>query len=331
MKVQIYTGAMPLVAKSGVGQAILHQRKMLREAGVATTDRWEKTGPIHLNTVFPDAALTAMLARKKGRKVVYYGHSTMEDFRNSFIGSNLLAPLFKRWITFCYNLGDVVIPPTDYSKGLLKSYGIKKPVYSLTNGIDTEFFAPSLKARMRFRTRYRLAENEKVVISAGHFIERKGITAFVEMARRVPECTFIWFGHTPLNLVPAAVKEAIESAPGNCRFPGFVSQAELRDAYCGADLFAFLSSEETEGIVVLEALACGVPVLVKDIPVYRGWLEDGVNAYMAEDVDGFVKKAKGMLDGRLPSLTEAGMRTAQSRSMRATGEKLKAIYRKENI
>ena len=59
MKVQIYTGAMPLVAKSGVGQAILHQRKMLREAGVATTDRWEKTGPIHVNTVFPDAALIA--------------------------------------------------------------------------------------------------------------------------------------------------------------------------------------------------------------------------------------------------------------------------------
>ena len=99
MKVQIYTGSMSLVAKSGVGQAILHQRMMLSEAGVATTDKWEDEGPIHLNTVFPDAALTAILARKKGRKVVYYGHSTMEDFKNSFIGSNLLAPLFKKWIT----------------------------------------------------------------------------------------------------------------------------------------------------------------------------------------------------------------------------------------
>ena len=95
MKVQIYTGSMSLVAKSGVGQAILHQRMMLSEAGVATTDKWEDEGPIHLNTVFPDAALTAILARKKGRKVVYYGHSTMEDFKNSFIGSNLLAPLLN--------------------------------------------------------------------------------------------------------------------------------------------------------------------------------------------------------------------------------------------
>ncbi len=46
MKVQIYTGSMSLVAKSGVGQAILHQRMMLSEAGVATTDKWEDEGPI---------------------------------------------------------------------------------------------------------------------------------------------------------------------------------------------------------------------------------------------------------------------------------------------
>lgn len=331
MKVQIYTGSMSLVAKSGVGQAILHQRMMLSEAGVATTDKWEDEGPIHLNTVFPDAALTAILARKKGRKVVYYGHSTMEDFKNSFIGSNLLAPLFKRWITFCYNLGDVVITPTDYSRGLLKSYGIKKPIYSLSNGIDTRFFAPSAKARRRFRDKYRIGDSEKVIISAGHFIERKGLPEFVEMARQMPECRFIWFGHTPLSMVPLAIRQAIETAPQNCLFPGFVSQAELRDAYCGADLFAFLSSEETEGIVVLEALACGIPALLRDIPVYSGWLTDGENVYMAGNDREFVKKARAMLDGSLPSLTEAGMRTAQSRSMRATGERLREIYKKEGM
>ena len=97
MKVQIYTGSMSLVAKSGVGQAILHQRMMLSEAGVATTDKWEDEGPIHLNTVFPDAALTAILARKKGRKVVYYGHSTMEDFKNSVISNTTrLSPSWRR-------------------------------------------------------------------------------------------------------------------------------------------------------------------------------------------------------------------------------------------
>lgn len=331
MRVQIYTGSLQLVAHSGVGQAILHQQKMLSAAGIDTTDHWEETGPIHLNTVFPDSVLTAVLARRKGRKVVYYGHSTMEDFKHSFIGSTLLAPLFRKWITFCYNLGDVIITPTEYSKGLLRSYGIQKPIYSLTNGIDTEFFAPSPKARLRFRRKYGLSDDQKVILSVGHFIERKGLPEFVEMARRMPDVRFFWFGHTPLSAVPHTIRQAIENAPENVAFPGFISQEELRDAYCGADLFAFLSQEETEGIVVLEALACGTPTLLRDIPVYDGWLRDGEQVYMASDTEGFARKAKAMLEGSLPSLTQAGMATAESRSMHTTGEKLREIYRRENI
>lgn len=331
MRVQIYTGSMQLVARSGVGQAILHQRKMLTAAGIDTTDRWEETGPIHLNTVFPDSVLTALLARKKGRKVVYYGHSTMEDFKRSFIGSTLLAPLFKRWITFCYSLGDVIITPTEYSRSLLQSYGIKKPIYSLTNGIDTAFFAPSPKARIRFRRKYGIPDGQKVVISVGHMIERKGLPEFVLMARRMPEVRFIWFGHTPLSAVPHAIRDAVANAPANVSFPGFVSQSELRDAYCGADLFAFLSQEETEGIVVLEALACGVPAMLRDIPVYDGWLRNGEQVYMAGDVEGFVQMGCAILDGSLPSLADAGRAAAESRNMTAAGEKLREIYRREHI
>ena len=331
MRVQIYTGSMGLVAKSGVGQAILHQRKMLRDVGIETTGKWETGAPIHLNTVFPDSVLTAVFARMTGRKVVYYGHSTEEDFKRSFIGSTFLAPLFRQWITFCYNLGDIVITPTEYSKMLLERYGVRRPVYSLTNGIDTSFFRPSVEAGKRFREKYQIPENQKVVLSVGHFIERKGLPEFVEMAREMPEVRFIWFGSTPLSAVPETIRTSIKSAPENVSFPGFVSQAELRDAYCGADLFAFLSHEETEGIVVLEALACGASVLLREIPVYDGWLKDGREVYMAEDTAEFVQKAKKILSGELPALTGEALRTAQSRSMEKAGERLREIYHREKI
>ena len=331
MRVQIYTGSMGLVAKSGVGQAILHQRKMLRDVGIETTGKWETGAPIHLNTVFPDSVMTAIFARMTGRKVVYYGHSTEEDFKRSFIGSTFLAPLFRRWITFCYNLGDIVITPTEYSKTLLERYGVRRPVYSLTNGIDTSFFRPSAEAGKRFRKKYRISENQKVVLSVGHFIERKGLPEFVEMAREMPEVRFIWFGSTPLSAVPETIRTSIKNAPENVSFPGFVSQAELRDAYCGADLFAFLSHEETEGIVVLEALACGASVLLREIPVYDGWLNDGREVYMAKDTEGFIGKAKKILSGELPGLGDAALFTAQSRSMEKAGERLREIYHHEKI
>ena len=137
MKIYIYKGGLSLVAKSGVGSAIRHQEKMLRAAKVTVTDVWKEADIVQINTVLPDSPLMARRARRQGKKVVYYGHSTMEDFKNSFIGSNLAAPLFKKWIRHCYRQGDVVITPTEYSRKLLMKYDLHREIYALTNGVDT--------------------------------------------------------------------------------------------------------------------------------------------------------------------------------------------------
>lgn len=332
MRVTLYSGSLSLVRKSGVGQAILHQKAMLESIGIETTDLWkEPSAIVHINTIFPNSFLAAHLARMQHKKVVYYGHSTMEDFRNSFIGANIIAPLFRRWIIQCYGLGDVVITPTPYSKRLLESYGIKKPIYNLSNGVNTDFFAPNPKRRAAFRAKYNLSPTDKAVISVGHFFERKGLPDFVELARSLPDVQFFWFGYTNLKLVTKKIRTAIETAPENLHFPGYVEPDALRDAYCGCDLFAFLSHEETEGIVVLEALACGIPVLVRDIPVYEDWLSDGENVYKAKGLSGFVEKTTGILSGALPDLTASGLRIAEERSLETVGRELVNIYEKESL
>ena len=109
------------------------------------------------------------------------------------------------------------------------------------------------------------------------------------------------------------------------------ARKRLREAYQGADMFAFFSHEETEGIVVLEALACGIPTVVRDIPVYQGWLEDGKNVYKAGGPETFRKAVTGLLNGTLPDLTAAGRAVAESRSLEMVGRRLQEIYRKEHI
>ena len=332
MRVNLYVGCFSLVKRSGVGQAILHQKEMLQRLGIQTTNRlWEPSGAVHFNTVFPDSFVASLIARWQKRKIIYYGHSTMEDFKNSFQCSNLFASLFKRWIICCYESGDVIITPTEYSKRLLRSYGIQKPIYSLSNGVDTNFFAPSVERRAAFRERYGLGLADKAVISVGHYIERKGLPDFIELARKMPRIRFFWFGYTNLNLVPKSIRTAIKNAPGNLCFPGYVKREELRDAYCGCDLFDFMSMEETEGIVVLEALACGIPTIVRDISVYKDWLEDDVNVYKAKDSMAFAEKTECILNGQLPDVTGAGLKVAQARSISEMGKKLMAIYEREHI
>lgn len=332
MRIYIYSGGEKLVGRSGVGQAIRHQRECLRRSGVPTTDRWTRdAAAVHVNTVLPDSVFAALGAKLRGRKVVWYGHSTMEDFRSSFKGSNALAPLFRRWITFCYGLGDVVLTPTEYSRRLIQSYGLKKPVYSISNGVDTDFFHPDPAARAALRARYGLEPEAKVVVSVGHTIARKGLPEFLELARRVPEARFLWFGWTDPRLIPQDISQAIQNAPANVVFAGYVGREELREAYQGADVFAFLSREETEGIVVLEALACGVPTVLRDIPVYEGWLEDGGNVYKASNDSEFQRIVEGMLDKTLPDLTAAGRAVAESRSLEQVGKRLKEIYLREQV
>lgn len=332
MSVYLYTGGLNIVKRSGVGQAILHQRKVLETVGIQVDTRLsDSTSAVHINTVFPDSALAALWARRHKVKVVYYAHSTMEDFLNSFRGSNLIATLFKKWIIFCYGLGDVILTPTEYSKRLLESYGLQKPVYSISNGVDTDQFCPSVMRRETFRKKYHLSESQPVVISVGHMIERKGILDYITLASQLPDVHFFWFGYTKSWLLPGKVREAIKRAPPNLIFAGYVEQEELKNAYCGADLFAFLSQEETEGIVVLEALASQIPVLLRDIPVYEGWLEDGKSVYKVSSKNEFLQAITEILAKRRPELSAAGRKAAEDRSLKAVGNRLKEIYVSEKI
>jgi len=142
----------------------------------------------------------------------------------------------------------------------------------------------------------------------------------------MPDTRFIWFGSTPLFMVPAEVREAVTTELPNLRFPGYVGREEIRAALAGADLFLFPTKEETEGIVLLEALAMRQTVVIRDIPIYEGWLEDGVHLYKAADIDAFEERIRGVLDGTLPRTGEKGHAVAAARSIAAVGRQLADIY-----
>jgi 1,2-diacylglycerol-3-alpha-glucose alpha-1,2-glucosyltransferase len=327
MTVLLHSGHYQLIEKSGVGLAIKHQMKALALNDIPyTTDPKEPFDVIHINTVFPESYILGRKAKQQGKKVIYHAHSTEEDFRNSFLLSNQLSPLFKKWISMCYASADLIITPTPYAKELLDGYGLGKPVVAVSNGIDLDFFKRNSEDAARFRERYRLSRDDKVVVSVGLYIERKGVIDFVELAKRLPQYKFIWFGYTNLNTVPARVRAAVETKLDNLLFAGYVPPEVLKQAYCGSDLFLFPTYEETEGIVLLEALAMKLPVLVRDIPIYRKWLTDGVNVYKAGDIDGFERKVRAILENEAPSLTNAGYRVAEERDLKIIGRQLAELY-----
>lgn len=306
---------------------MLMQEESLKEQGIdVTVNPEDDYDVVHINTVFPSDYRMAVRAKKDGKKVVYHAHSTKEDFENSFTGSNLFASIFQKWIIKCYQTGDLILTPTNYSKKLLENYGIKNKIEVISNGVDTNLFQKNILEREKFRQKYGFKNSDKMIMSVGLYFERKGILDFVELAKQMPEYQFIWFGYTPDSQIPKKVRTAVHTKLPNLTFMGYLPREELRAAYSSCDLFFFPSYEETEGIVVLEALASQIPVLLRDIPVYSDWLEENKDVYKGKNNEEFSKKIREILEWKLPLLTENGLQRAVERDIASQAQKLYCFY-----
>lgn len=327
MKVFLYTEGEKIFSKSGLGKAIKHQMKALESENIEyTTNKKDDYDIVHINYYGPASYFLAKKAHKKGKKVVYHAHSTEEDFRNGFIFSKQLAPAFKKWIIKCYSLGDVIVTPTPYSKRLLEGYGIKKKIYAISNGIELDKFKRDEDAYRKFRERYHYEKDDKIIIGIGLYIERKGIVDFVELAKRMPEYKFIWFGYSPLSAATKNVKKAVQTKLDNLCFAGYVEPQIIMEAMNGCDIYIFPTFEETEGIPIIEACACKTTAIVRDIPIFEDWLEDGKNVYKAKDVDEFEVKIKKIINKELPPLGEEAYKVAQERDIKKVGKQLREVY-----
>lgn len=329
MKVLLYTEGEKLFSKSGLGKAIKHQMKALEYENIEyTTNVQDDYDIVHINWYGPNSFALAKIAKKKGKKIVYHAHSTEEDFKNGFIFSKQVSPIFKKWLIKCYSLGDVIVTPTPYSKRLLEKYGITNDIYAISNGIELDKFQRKEELRKSFREKYQIKDDEKVIIGVGLYIERKGIVDFVELAKRLPEYRFIWFGYSPPQAATKDVREALNTKLDNLLFAGYVEQEYIIEAMNGCDLYLFPTFEETEGIPIIEACACKTKALIRDIPVFDGWLKDGINVYKAKNIDEFEEKIRKILNHELKDLTEEAYKVAEERDLKIIGKQLHEVYDK---
>ena len=187
------------------------------------------------------------------------------------------------------------------------------------------FFEKNEKGGKEFRKQFGYKDTDKVIMGVGLYIERKGILTFVELAKRLPKYKFIWFGYSPLTFSPNKIKKAVHTKLDNLVFAGYVEPEVLRKAYSGADLYLFPTLEETEGIPILEALTARIDTVINDIPIFN-FLEDGKDVYKAKTLEDWEDKIKGVLEGRLPALTESGYQKVLPREIKRVGQELIMVY-----
>ncbi|HNX16390.1 MAG TPA: glycosyltransferase family 4 protein [Bacilli bacterium] len=327
MKVLLYFQDPETIKTSGIGRAMKHQMIALKTAGVDfTIDPTDDFDLVHINTLMNESERLLKKCNKKGIPVIVHGHSTYEDFRNSFRLWKVAALWFNRQITYMYKHAGMIITPTPYSKKLIEGYKLGPKVIAISNGIEVVDYQHDEKKIDDFKKFFNIENGQKVVIGIGYPFQRKGILDFFEVARKFPDVKFIWFGHLQKMLTQVKILRGIKHRPDNVIMPGYIDNSIIKGAMQYASCLFFPSYEETEGIVVLEALASHCLVLVRRIGVYDGWLKENENCLMASSNEEFAEKLNYLFDHDCHKLVDSGYELAEKRNLAIVGEQLKAAY-----
>ncbi len=330
MKILLYFENEKMIKKSGIGRALRHQIEACKLQGLEyTTNPKDSFDVAHINTYYRRSYHLAKKLRKHNVPCIVHGHSTKEDFRKSFRLWQLIQYTINHKLKKIYSIPDLIITPTNYSKKLIENYPfVHCPVRAISNGIDLKNYAQGELTddeRLALRKQFGILPNQKVVIGIGWYFERKGIHDFIEVARKLPDVRFIWFGQRMRLLIPHKINKAVRHKPDNVLLPGYVDSKVIAKMLHLCDCFFFPSYEETEGIVLLEALACKAPVLIRDIGAFD-YLTDGKDCFKAKDNASFVEKLNYIFNNDMSLITENGYAIVQKRDIHIVSEELKQCY-----
>jgi hypothetical protein len=221
---------------------------------------------VHIQTPFVAHYAALRFARALGCPVVTTYHTFFEEYLHLYLP--LLPASMGRWIARRFsrsqcNETDGIISPSTAMHTVLRQYGITKPIAVIPTGIPMAEFTPG--DGVGFRARHGIPAHREVALYVGRAAHEKNIDLLLQVADRVrrtrPNFLLLVAGEGPALGHLHALAERLELGD-HVRFLGYLDRATaLRDCYSAADVFVFGSTTETQGLVLLEAMAMGLPTV----------------------------------------------------------------------
>lgn len=177
----------------------------------------------------------------------------------------------------------IIVPSISMRDILVRDYGLETNYTVIPTGIELEPFQKENKERARAKHGWK---NDKVMVSVGRLAKEKNWSMFLKAAalsmKKHPKLRVVLLGDGPerQNLKDLAVRMGIGE---RVNFMGKVPFDEIPSYLKGADFFGFTSKSETQGLVTLEALAAGLPVVAVDASGTRDIIKDDVQGFLVDD------------------------------------------------
>jgi 1,2-diacylglycerol 3-alpha-glucosyltransferase len=267
----------------------------------------------HAHHPFLLGASARRLARASGRPFVFTYHTLYDRYAHyvPLLPRQMVAQGAIRWSAGFADTADLVLAPSDFVARRLRAQGVRRPIEVLPTGIDLDRFRPGDRADAR-RT-LRLAADDRVLLYVGRLDREKNLEFLLEaIARvRVPRVRLLLVGR---GTQAAALRRAAEAR-------GVADRVDLRGGsppdglpayYRAADAFVFASTTETQGLAVLEAMACGLPVVAVRATGIEEVVAEGVSGLLVPEAPAVFADAVGqvLIDRDLAAKLAIGARDA---------------------
>ncbi|WP_437224204.1 glycosyltransferase [Planctomicrobium sp. SH661] len=285
---------------------------------------------VHVHHPFLLGSTGQLLAADRGVPLVYTHHTrysvyieTKTDWPRS-----VEEGIVELIVGFC-ELCDGVVAPSEGIRDLLQQRGITNRIQVIPTGVDVRRFKRA--DRSELRRQLSLPESRKIVGHVGRLAPEKN-TPFLAKAvaaflKKSPQAEFVVVGDGPDRVSMLKVLKG-EGVADRSHFLGFLEGEDLVNAYAGFDVFAFSSHSETQGMVLAEAMAAGVPVVAVDATGVRDMIIDGENGRIipTDDVGGFVAALQEVLESPTDRFREGAIRSAEEASQENCARNMLDFY-----
>jgi len=242
---------------------------------------------VHSHCPFFMGDFALRLSRQHAIPLVFTYHTMFEQYVHDWPVHNEGVKRFMVKLAAGYaNLVDQVIVPSESVRDILLKRGVRTPLEVVPTGVDAQRFSKG--DRNAFRQENQIPLEALVVGHAGRLSPEKNLefltNCMIELLKKEPRAHALIVGQGPSEKM---IKENFEQAGLGKRLhlTGVLHYQHLVDAYFAMDVFAFASLSETQGIVLIEAMAAGVPVVALDAPGAREVVEDYHNGRLLSQMD----------------------------------------------
>jgi 1,2-diacylglycerol 3-alpha-glucosyltransferase len=218
---------------------------------------------------------------------------------------------------FCNQCDTVIAPSTKINRALVE-WGTRKPVITLPTGVDTHTFSQrDPEAVEAFRRRFAIPAGDRLLTFVGRLGLEKNVDALIDAMSfvRTPGARLLVVGDGPYreDLARHIVKDRVSD---RVTFTGYLGPDDVRAAYHASEALFFASTSETQGLVIAEAMATGLPVVAVDDLAIADAVTDGVNGFLVPEDPQALAKAVDRLLG------DASLRSSMSASSLERAEDL---------